>query len=79
MIPRLAVHTFSKTHPYKQVYVLVNSINREITQIVKRQPQPQTDRPRPTTLLPPRSNSKPEAATEVYKLQMMGKRMPETC
>jgi len=37
------------------------------------------DRPRPMTLLPPRSNGKPEAATAVYKLLMMGKRMPETC
>ena len=35
------------------------------------------NRPRPTTLLPPRSNGKPEAATAVYKLLMMGKRMPE--
>jgi hypothetical protein len=31
------------------------------------------DRPRPTTLLPPRSNGKPEAATSVYKLLMTGK------
>jgi hypothetical protein len=37
------------------------------------------DRPRPTTLLPPRSNGKPEAATAVDKLLMMGMRMPETC
>jgi hypothetical protein len=37
------------------------------------------DLPRPTTLLPPRSNGKPEEATAVYKLLMMGKRMPETC
>jgi len=37
------------------------------------------DRPRPTTLLPPRSNGKPEATTAVYKLLMMGKKMPETC
>jgi len=37
------------------------------------------DRPQPTTLLPPRSNGKPDAATAVYKLLMMGKRMPETC
>ena len=37
------------------------------------------DRLRPTTQLPPRSNGKPEAATAVYKLLMMGKRMPETC
>jgi len=37
------------------------------------------DRPRPTTLLPPRSNGQPEAATAVYKLLMMGKRMPKTC
>jgi hypothetical protein len=37
------------------------------------------DRPRPTALLPPRSNGKPEAATAVYKLLMMGMRMPETC
>jgi len=37
------------------------------------------DRPRPTTLLPPRSNGKTEAATAVYKLLIMGMRMPETC
>ena len=37
------------------------------------------DRPRPTALLPPRSNGKPEAATAVAKLLMMGMRMPETC
>jgi hypothetical protein len=36
-------------------------------------------RPRPTTLLLPRSNGKPEAATAVDKLLMMGMRMPETC
>ena len=30
-------------------------------------------------LLPPRSNGKPEAATAVDKLLMMGMRMPETC
>jgi hypothetical protein len=37
------------------------------------------DQPRPTTLLPPHSNGKPEAATAVYKLLMMGKRMLEKC
>jgi hypothetical protein len=37
------------------------------------------DRPRQTALLPPRSNGKPEAATAVDKLLMMGMRMPETC
>ena len=37
------------------------------------------DRPRPTNLLSPRSNGKPEAATAVDKLLMMGMRMPETC
>jgi len=31
-----------------------------------------------TTLLPPRYNSKPEAATAVDRLMMMGMRMPET-
>jgi len=31
------------------------------------------------TLQPPRSNGKPEAATAVNKLLMMGMRMPETC
>jgi len=36
-------------------------------------------RPRPTTLLPPRSNGKPAAVTAIYKLLMMGMRMPETC
>jgi len=33
----------------------------------------------PTTLLPPRSDGKPEEATAVDKLMMMGMRMPETC
>jgi hypothetical protein len=37
------------------------------------------DRPRPTALLPPRSNGKPAAATAVGKLLMMGMRMLETC
>jgi len=37
------------------------------------------DRPRPTALLPPRSYGKPEAATAVVELLMMGIRMPETC
>jgi hypothetical protein len=37
------------------------------------------DRPQPTTLLPPRSKGNSEAATAVYKLLMMGMRMPETC
>jgi hypothetical protein len=37
------------------------------------------DQPRPTTLLPPCSIGKPEAAAAVYKLLMMGMRMPETC
>ena len=31
-----------------------------------------TAQPRPTTLLPPRSNGKPEAATAVDKILMMG-------
>jgi len=39
----------------------------------------QPARPRPTTLLPSRSYGKPEAATAVDKLLMMGMRMPETC
>jgi hypothetical protein len=37
------------------------------------------DRPRPTELLPPRSNGKPEAAVAVDRLLMMGIRMPEIC
>jgi hypothetical protein len=37
------------------------------------------DRPRPTTVLSPRSYGKPDAATAVDKLLMMGMRMPETC
>jgi hypothetical protein len=36
-------------------------------------------RPRPTALITPRSNGKPEAAAAVDRLLMMGKRMPETC
>jgi hypothetical protein len=39
----------------------------------------QRDRPWPTALLPPRSNGKPEAATAVDKLLMMGMRMSKTC
>jgi hypothetical protein len=39
----------------------------------------QLARPRPTALLPPRSNGKPEAATAVFELLMMGIMMPETC
>ena len=37
------------------------------------------DRPRPTTLLPPRSYGKPEAAAAVDRFLMMGIRMPEIC
>jgi len=36
-------------------------------------------RPRPTALLPPRFYGKPEAASAVDRLLMIGKRMPETC
>jgi len=36
-------------------------------------------RPRPTALLPPRSNGKAKAATAVVELLMMGVRTPETC
>jgi hypothetical protein len=36
-------------------------------------------RQRTTALLPPRFNGKPDAATAVDKLLMMGMRMPETC
>jgi hypothetical protein len=32
----------------------------------------------PTTLLPPRFNGKPKEAAAVYKLLMMGMRIPET-
>ena len=37
------------------------------------------DRPRPTALLSPCSDGKPEAATAVDKLLTMGMRMPKTC
>jgi len=30
-------------------------------------------------VLPPCSNAKPEVATAVYKLMMMGMKIPETC
>ena len=46
---------------------------------VTRSDPPQLARPRPTALLPPRSNDKPEAATAVVELLMMGVGMPETC
>jgi hypothetical protein len=36
-------------------------------------------RPRPTALLPPRSDGGPEAVAAVVELLMMGIRMPETC
>jgi hypothetical protein len=35
--------------------------------------------PRPTALLSPSSDSKPEVATAVFELLMIGMRMPETC
>jgi hypothetical protein len=38
-----------------------------------------SDRPRPTTMLSPSRKGKPEAATAVYKLLIMGMRMPKTC
>jgi len=38
-----------------------------------------TDRPRPTALLPPSSDGKPEAAAAVDKLLTMGMKIPETC
>jgi hypothetical protein len=37
------------------------------------------DRPRPTTLLPPRSNGKPKAVTANYKLLIMVMGIPEIC
>ena len=37
------------------------------------------DRPRPTTLLQPRSYGKPEADAAVDRLLMMGIRISETC
>jgi hypothetical protein len=37
-----------------------------------------SDRPRLTALLPSRSSGKPEAATAVVELLMMGMKMPET-
>jgi len=36
-------------------------------------------RPRPTALLPPLSNDKPEAATAVVEFLVIDMRMPETC
>jgi hypothetical protein len=41
--------------------------------------RPTRPRPQPTALLSPSSDGKPEAATAVDKLLMMGMRMPETC
>jgi hypothetical protein len=38
-----------------------------------------SERPRPTALLPPCSHGKPETATAVYKLLMIGMNIPETC
>jgi hypothetical protein len=38
-----------------------------------------SDRPRPTAMLPPRSNGKPEAATVFDELLMMGMKMSEIC
>jgi hypothetical protein len=47
--------------------------------IARRLNTAQPGRPRPTALLQPRFNGKPEAATADYKLLMMGMKMPETC
>jgi hypothetical protein len=43
------------------------------------QPASRPARPRPTALLPPRSNGKPEAATAAVELLIMSMRMPKTC
>jgi len=56
-----------------------NQMHQSLRFIARRLNTAQPDRTRPTTLLPPLSNAKPEAATAVYKLLMMGMRMPETC
>jgi hypothetical protein len=42
-------------------------------------PAGRSARPRPTALLSPSSDCKPDAATAVVELLMMGMRTPETC
>jgi hypothetical protein len=54
-------------------------LERSGSSVVGRGRSGQPDRPRSTTLLPPRSHGKPEAATAVYKLLMMGIKISETC
>jgi hypothetical protein len=70
--------------PYNIIYSnkLTNQMHQSLRLdgvLLTHSDSPQPDRPRPTALLPPRSNGKPEAATAVDKLLMMGMRMPETC
>jgi len=60
-------------------FIRVHLVSNKLTNKMQQFHKFRSDRPRPTTLLPPRSNGKPEAATAVYKLLMRGMRMPETC
>jgi len=70
--PCIIIHSNKSTNQMHQSLRFIARLNTA-------QHSSQPDRPRPTTLLPPRSNGKPEAATAVYKLLMMGMRIPETC
>ena len=63
---------------YRDILVVYIAWPQMDTVLLTRSDSPQPDRPRPTTLLPPRSNGKPEAAIAIDKLLMMGMRMPET-
>jgi hypothetical protein len=54
-------------------------LERGGSSVVRRGRTDRPARPRRTALLPPHSNGKPEAATAVDELLMMGVRMPKTC
>ena len=67
------------THDTHDRQISMPPVGFEPTISAGERPQVRPDRPRPTTLLPPRFNGKPESATAVYKLLMLGMRMAETC
>ena len=73
-----AVYSFFCLQVRASSYIQINQPTR-CSSAVGRGRAGRPARPRPTALLPPRSNGKPEAATAAVELLIMGMRMPETC
>jgi hypothetical protein len=72
-ISKDALHVSSRSSAHHQEHTTVQTASGIVNQLVD------PAQPRPTALLSPSSDGKPEAATAVVDLMMMGMRMPETC